>query len=186
MFFYFCYLKLFWPFTVWINCSSDLKNFAKFSAFSLEFQKLSRSLEQFFLTVGQNNFGNKILFPSKRHFFSHEKPIKNRIRENMWWVRTYSMVLMNDRIQNWECGLEQKVGPDWPSQLQPYYWQNSGLLWWCCKEYPEVMEQKSELFHQKSLLWHFLFLVYPLLWLHLKKFNFHYLWIIYHITVAIT
>ena len=24
----FCYQKLFWPFTVWINCSSDLKNFA--------------------------------------------------------------------------------------------------------------------------------------------------------------
>ena len=23
----FCYQKLFWPFTVWINCSSDLKNF---------------------------------------------------------------------------------------------------------------------------------------------------------------
>ena len=43
----FCYQKLFWPFTVWINCSSDLKSF-------------SRSLEQFFLTVGQKNFGNKI------------------------------------------------------------------------------------------------------------------------------
>ena len=34
--------------------------FCKFSAFSLEFKKLSWSLEQFFLTVGQNNFGNKI------------------------------------------------------------------------------------------------------------------------------
>ena len=32
----FCYQKLFWPFTVWTNCSSDLKIF--------------RSLEQFFLT----------------------------------------------------------------------------------------------------------------------------------------
>ena len=31
---------MFWPFTLWINCSSDLKHF--------------------FLTVGQNNFGNKI------------------------------------------------------------------------------------------------------------------------------
>ena len=29
-------------------------------AFSLEFQSFSRSLEYFFLTVGQNNFGNKI------------------------------------------------------------------------------------------------------------------------------
>ena len=35
--------------TVWINWSSDLKN-------------ISWSLEQFFLAVGQNNFGNKIPF----------------------------------------------------------------------------------------------------------------------------
>ena len=40
----FCYQKLFWPFTVWIDCSSDLKIFANS------------------LTVGQNNFGNKIPF----------------------------------------------------------------------------------------------------------------------------
>ena len=39
----FCYHKLFWPFTV-------LK------------KSFSQSLEQFFLTVGQNNFGNKIPF----------------------------------------------------------------------------------------------------------------------------
>ena len=45
----FCYQKLIWPFTVRTNCSSDLKSF-------------SRSLEHFFLTVGQNNFGNKIQF----------------------------------------------------------------------------------------------------------------------------
>ena len=57
----FCYQTLFWPFTVWINCSKDLKFFCKFSAFSLEFQKFF-SIEQFFLTVGQNNFGNKIPF----------------------------------------------------------------------------------------------------------------------------
>ena len=39
---------MFWPFTVWKNCSSDLKNF---------------------LTVGQNNFGNKIPFPAKLQKF---------------------------------------------------------------------------------------------------------------------
>ena len=56
----FCYQKLFWPFTTWINCSSDLKNFALPSASN--FKSFSRSEEQFFLTVGQNNFGNKIPF----------------------------------------------------------------------------------------------------------------------------
>ena len=57
----FCYQKLFWPFTVWINCSSDLKTFANSPPSVSNFKSLSLSLEQFFLTVGQNNFGNKIV-----------------------------------------------------------------------------------------------------------------------------
>ena len=56
----FCYQKLFWPFTVWIDCSSDLKKFANSWPSASNFKSFSRSLEQFFLTVGQNNFGNKI------------------------------------------------------------------------------------------------------------------------------
>ena len=59
----FCYQKLFWPFTVWINCSSDLKNFANSRPSASNFQSFSQSLEQFFLIVGQNNFGNKIPIP---------------------------------------------------------------------------------------------------------------------------
>ena len=51
---------MFWPFTVWGNCSSDLKNFANSRPSAWNFKSFSRSLEQFFLTVGQNNFGNKI------------------------------------------------------------------------------------------------------------------------------
>ena len=48
--------------SVWINCSSDLKEFANFWPSALNFQSFSQSLEQFFLTVDQNNFGNKIPF----------------------------------------------------------------------------------------------------------------------------
>ena len=58
----FCYQKLFWPFTVWMNCSSDLKNFANSWPSALNFKSFSRSLQQLFLTVGQNNFGNKMPF----------------------------------------------------------------------------------------------------------------------------
>ena len=55
--------KLFWPYlTVWINCSCDLKNFADSRPSALNFKRFSQSLEHFFLTVGQNNFGNKIPF----------------------------------------------------------------------------------------------------------------------------
>ena len=58
----FCYQKLFWPFTVWINCSSDLKNYVNSRPPASNFKSFSWSLEQFFLTAGQNNFGNKIPF----------------------------------------------------------------------------------------------------------------------------
>ena len=58
----FCHQKLFWPFTVWINCSIDLKNFANSRPSASNFKSFSQSLEHFFLTVGQNNFGNKIPF----------------------------------------------------------------------------------------------------------------------------
>ena len=58
----FCYQKLFWPFTAWINCSNDIKKFANSRPSALNFKSFSRSKEFFFLTVGQNNFGNKIPF----------------------------------------------------------------------------------------------------------------------------
>ena len=59
----FCYQKLFWPFTDWINCLSDLKNFANSRPSASNFKSFSRSQEQFFLEVGQNNFFNKIPLP---------------------------------------------------------------------------------------------------------------------------
>ena len=56
----FCYQKLFWSFTDWTNCSSGLKMFANSWPSASNFKSFSRSLEHFFLTVGLNNFGNKI------------------------------------------------------------------------------------------------------------------------------
>ena len=58
----FCYQRLFGPFTVWINCSNDLKMFEKNQPSASNFKRCSRPLEQFFLTVGQYNFGSKIPF----------------------------------------------------------------------------------------------------------------------------
>ena len=57
-----CYQKLFRPFTIWINCSSDPKNFATSRPSALNFKSFSRTLEQFFLTIGHNIFGNKISY----------------------------------------------------------------------------------------------------------------------------
>jgi hypothetical protein len=59
----YCYQKLFWPFTVWINFSSNLKNFANSRPSALNFKSFSQPVEQFFLTVvGKNNLNNKIPF----------------------------------------------------------------------------------------------------------------------------
>ena len=69
----FCYQKLFWPFTVWINCSSDLKNFENSRPSASNFKSFSWSLEQFFLTAGHNNFGNKIPKPHVRHYWEKYK-----------------------------------------------------------------------------------------------------------------
>ena len=71
-----CYQELFWTFTIWINCSSELKNFANSQPSALNFKSFSRSLEQFFLTVVQNNFGNKIPF----------KPFNWRLLLVIWHV----------------------------------------------------------------------------------------------------
>ena len=43
----FCYQKLFWPFTIWINCSRDLKNFANSQPSASNFKSFSQSLEFF-------------------------------------------------------------------------------------------------------------------------------------------
>ena len=59
--------KLFWPFTVWISCSSNLNFFENFRPSVSNFKSFSQSLEQFFLTVGQNNFGNEVPFLAKVH-----------------------------------------------------------------------------------------------------------------------
>jgi hypothetical protein len=45
-----------------MNCSSDLKNVANSKPSASNFKSFSQSIEQFALTVGQNNFGNKIPF----------------------------------------------------------------------------------------------------------------------------
>ena len=44
------------------NCSSDQEKLLKFETEGREFPNILRSLEQFFLTVVQNNFENKIPF----------------------------------------------------------------------------------------------------------------------------
>ena len=52
-------------------------------AFSLEFKKTSLTLEQFFLTVGQTNFDNKIPFLLQR--FDRSSHVNFEIEGNTFW-----------------------------------------------------------------------------------------------------
>ena len=45
-----------------MNCTGGLKNFANSWPSVLNFKIFSRSLVQFYLKVGQNNFGDKMSF----------------------------------------------------------------------------------------------------------------------------
>ena len=108
----FCYRKFFWPFTVWINCSSNLKIFANSRPSASNFESFSRSLEQFFLTVGQNNFGNKISFllhlpQVSHHTYSQIQELflpSNRTGSKRWSIQSKEIapsviycVIMNSR-----------------------------------------------------------------------------------------
>ena len=54
--------KLFWPFTIGINCSTYLKNFVNSWPSASNLKSFSWSLKQFFLSLCQKNVGNKIPF----------------------------------------------------------------------------------------------------------------------------
>ena len=56
----FCYQKLFWPFTVWVNCSSNLKIFANSWPSSSNFKSFFSITRTIFSPLGQKTFGNKI------------------------------------------------------------------------------------------------------------------------------
>ena len=103
----FCYQKLFWPFTVWINCSSDLKNFENSRLSASNFKSFSRSLEQFFLTVGQNNFGNKI---PEMHML--EKMSSDGISIHVFLSLDFAFAFTLWYLK-WRCALHLKS-------------------WWCC------------------------------------------------------
>ena len=81
----FCYQKLVWPFTAWINCSSDLNKFCEFLAFSLEFLKFFLMTRKYFLTK------EKIILVTKYHYLMKsvwQTPIPSHKRfsnENEWY-----------------------------------------------------------------------------------------------------
>ena len=65
----FCYQKLFWPFTVWINCSSDLKIFANSRPSASNFKSvffITRTIFFFPVTSRSEQFLKKSMY--QEHF----------------------------------------------------------------------------------------------------------------------
>ena len=62
------------------KCSSDREKLLKFGSEGREFAKILRSLEQFFLTIGQNNLGNKISLATFRlnNEYKFADPLKQK------------------------------------------------------------------------------------------------------------
>ena len=110
----FCHHKLFWPFTVWINCPSDLKIYANSRPSASNSKSFSWSKEYLFLTVCQNNFCIKILYPivpSNPLVTTHTR---NKLPAVLiaWWSRNMrdyiSLYLMTLLIFVWCATFSQK------------------------------------------------------------------------------
>ena len=69
----FCYQKLFWLFTVWLNCSSDLKNCANSQPSASNFKSFSWSLEQFSQKV-------RTISVTKYYFLSQNVQVGHKTR----------------------------------------------------------------------------------------------------------
>ena len=86
--------KLVWPLAVWINFSSDLKIFANSQPWASDFDSFSRSLEQCFLTVSENIFGNKV--PKSINFVSSAPQWG---QNDFHWVQVSMVQLLGIRIR---------------------------------------------------------------------------------------
>ena len=66
-----------------MNCFSDLKSFANSRPSASNFKSFTRSLEHFFLTEGQINFGNKIPLMGPIATQNSETSIQFHLRSNV-------------------------------------------------------------------------------------------------------
>ena len=122
----FCYQKLFWPFTVWINCSSDLKNFANSRPSASNFKSFCRSLEQFLLTEVRTILiikyhGSKLLQLSQCYTFHSNLEIiwmsYHSTNEQIWNNCYYSPSIYYDQLfsllQNYFKKCNTRISNSW-------------------------------------------------------------------------
>ena len=116
---------MFWPFTVQINCYSDVKKLAISRPSASNFKSFSRSLEQFFLTVGQNNFGNKIpLINYPDHRYWRRERSHKRGCLTQWYIQQVSFKCYYGKKQGWNYANSFSESA---SKLQIVEWQQIPL-----------------------------------------------------------
>ena len=81
------------------NCSSDLKNLQILGLQSRISKVVSRSLEQYFLTVDQNNFGNKIQLRCFQIHWSGLFPMSGRPKGVSWVHSTCRQFIIHGGTQ---------------------------------------------------------------------------------------
>ena len=123
----FGFQKLFRFFTVWVNCFIYLKYFANSWTSASNFKFFFWSLEQFFPTVGQNNFGNKIPFL----FLNNSNWEKNR-GEN--WENRMICFLVNELWWNYENLFLPLITALFLKQMvKVHFWSVVKFLLWLIK-----------------------------------------------------
>ena len=131
----FCYQKLFWPFTVWINCLCDLKIFANTRRSASNFKSFSPSLEQFFLTIGQNNFGKKIPIIWVDREQTLTKPNHNHclfLINHKQWIHVPIAICIRKIPWIWTCAALLLCRRSWPMchsfDVQCFSWHWEGFF----------------------------------------------------------
>ena len=89
-----------------------ISKFCKFSALSLEFQKFFSVTRTIFLTVGQNNFGNKI----PNHFSCHFKRLFGKASFTLW--HTY-IHYDNEIFKGWRIRIKTYFQLHWMYEEEP-------------------------------------------------------------------
>ena len=89
----FCYQKVFWPFTVQKNCSTDLKNFANSGPSASNLKVFLNHKNIFFLTLGQKNFNTKYNLIMQLHIFLAPLwLLPTRIAYLNWKLQSFSAI----------------------------------------------------------------------------------------------
>ena len=130
----FCYQKLFWPFSVWIICSSNLKKFANSWPSASSFKSFSQLLEHFFSHRITEQFRkqNTISFPLWHAFFAEflAHSCSNVIKTFFLARRSRKSIIIGARCE--PLIVSKVLRAAQCSEIENFIWKLYVLAWLLC------------------------------------------------------